>query len=116
MNSDVITQDDDWMIDAIKHDVDASVLCVEHLPYDKPILRNTNKTHACFFGLKHGALPEGQLLMRGDRAEALFSKQVYPIIIKGQHWHVPDTFPKSPIYFKANGNTQCLTLHFQEDF
>ena len=103
------------MIDAIKNYVDASLLHVERSPYEKQLLRNTNKTHVCFFGLKRGASTEGQFLMRGDIEEEIFCQQVLPIIIKGQYRHAPDTFPELRICCRDNGNPQYPVLHFQED-
>ena len=49
------------MLDAIKNDVNASLLHVKCLTYDKTILRNTSKIHVDFFELKLSALPKGQL-------------------------------------------------------
>jgi len=115
MNPDVIIQDDTWMLDTIKNDVDASLLYVECLPHFTPILRNTRKAHTDFFGLKLSALPKGQLLMTGDNAEQLFSRQIAPIIAKGQHRHIPDTFPLIPVFCRVNGNPEGPVFHFQDN-
>merc|ERR1712151_73333 len=113
MNPDVIVQNDTWMLDTIKNDNDASLLYTECLP-GVNILNNTAKIHTDFFGLKPSALPEGQLLKTGKRAEALFSEQVAPLIVKGQHRHIPEAFPLIPVYCRANGNPEGPVFHFQD--
>ena len=115
MNPDVIMQDDTWMLNTIMNDADASLLYVECLPDLHPTFGNTRKLHTDFFGLKLNALAEGQLLNTNGQAEEIFTRQMIPIIERGQHRHIPDTFPLMTSYCRVNGNPFGPVYHFQDD-
>jgi len=116
LNPDVIIQDDTWILDTILNDIEASLLYIDCHPHLPPRFGNVRKIHTDFFGLKLSSLQDKSPLLtsRGD-AEELFTAQMIPIIEKGQHRHIPDTFPLMPVFCRANGNPDGPVFHFQDE-
>jgi len=111
MNADVIIQNDTWILDIVKNDIDTSLIYIDCQRFD-----NQYKMHTDFFGLKLSALSKGQLLNDAGNAEMAFTQQMMPIIEKRQHKHLPDSYPLFKGYCRVNGNLLGPVFHFQDDF
>jgi len=118
VNPDVIMQNDTWMIDTITNDKDASFIYIECQPEREPKWNNVRLVHADFFGLKMSNPEMKELLLqkKWGGAEIAFTSQMQPIIEKGQHRHVPDSYPVVDGMCRVNGNPHGSVFHFQDDF
>jgi len=116
VNPDVIIQDDTWMLDTIKNDPEASLLYVECQPQLPPRFRNVRKIHTDFFALKLSAIPKGHLERdeMGRGAEIEFTYQMESLVNKGQHRHVPNTYPLLNNFCRANGNPYGPLFHWHD--
>ena len=115
MNPDVLIQNDTWILDTIRNDINANLLYVECLPHLRGLWRNVRKVHTDFFGLKLSALPKETLNETSEYAEMLFSQQVAPLILKNQHRHIPDSYPAIPALCRVNGNPRGEVMHFHDN-
>jgi len=119
VNPDVIIQNDTWMLDIITNDNDASFIYIECQPHLTPrIGNNVRLVHTDFFGLKmsNPLIKECLLQQKEGGAEIAFSQQMAPIIEKGEHRHLPDSYPVIQGMCRVNGNPYGSVYHFQDDF
>ena len=110
MNPDVIIQNDKWMLDTIKKDTDASLLCICFLRAFEP---SRMVIHTDFFALKMAALPANFHFTRGGNAERNFSNRIRKLIKDKQHTrHVPDAYPKRIGQCRVDGNRDGPVFHY----